>query len=41
MPDLTTLNRELTDDPLIRGYAAMTDEQASDDLFLMIRRLHQ
>ena len=32
MADIAKLAAELTDDPLTRGYAAMTDEEAADSL---------
>ena len=35
--DYTALAAELTDDPLVRGYAGMTDAQARDDLNTVYR----
>ena len=32
MADLKALSNEITDDPLGRGYSAMTDQQIADDL---------
>jgi hypothetical protein len=36
--DLAALKNELTTDPLLRNYAAMTDEQAADSLNLRNRQ---
>jgi hypothetical protein len=35
--DYQTLNTELTTDPLTRGYAGMTDQEAADDLNTVYR----
>jgi hypothetical protein len=39
MPDIARLKTELTDDPLSRGYAGMTDKQAADNLNDVIDRI--
>ena len=37
MPDIQILKDEITNDPLIRGYAGMTDIQVADDMNLINR----